>query len=69
MKFKSAMEIKKFDFCLISNNAEFVPQLSIPVYFPITVPCKVFTFQIEMYFSEFVVLGFELNLKVKCVAV
>jgi len=69
MIFKGAMEIKKLNFFLISNNAEFVTQLSSPVYFHITVPYQVFTFQIEMYFSDFVVLGFALNLKVKCVAV
>ena len=69
MIFKGAMETKKFNFYLISINVEFVTQLSSPLYFHITVPYQVFTFQIEMYFSEFVVLGFELNLKVKCVAV
>jgi len=47
MIFKGAMEIKKFHFYLISNNAEFVTQLSSPVYFPITVPCQVFTFRLK----------------------
>lgn len=58
MIFKGAMEIKKLNFCLISNNAEFVMQLSSPVYFHITVPYQVFTFRIEMCFSDFVCVRF-----------
>jgi hypothetical protein len=57
-------EDQKIQFLSNFKYAEFVIQLSSPVYFHITVPYQIFTFQIEMYFSEFVVLGFELNLKV-----